>query len=93
MSHKKFGPDRFSRFDVYWIQTDKQTNKHPDKPNLYIDKQFKGLNLLLGNLLKTNRNFFKVNETVNEAKTVNFEIGSNLNRTFKNILRLGLSKL
>ena len=33
MSHKKFGPDRFSRFDVYWIQTNKQT----DKPNLYID--------------------------------------------------------
>ena len=33
MSHKKFGPDRFSRFDVYWIQTDKQT----DKPNLYIE--------------------------------------------------------
>ena len=27
MSHKKFGPDRFSRFDVYWIQTDKQTNR------------------------------------------------------------------
>ena len=25
MSHKKFGPDRFSRFDVYWIQTNKQT--------------------------------------------------------------------
>ena len=20
LSHKKFGPDRFSRFDVYWIQ-------------------------------------------------------------------------
>ena len=34
MSHKKFGPDRFSRFDVYWIQTNKQT----DKPNLYIDE-------------------------------------------------------
>jgi len=33
MSHKKFGPDRFSRFDVYWIRTDKQT----DKPNSYID--------------------------------------------------------
>ena len=27
MSHKKIGPDRFSRFDVYWIQTDKQTNR------------------------------------------------------------------
>ena len=32
MSHKKFGPDRFSRFDVYWIQTDRQTNKQTDKP-------------------------------------------------------------
>jgi len=21
---QKFGPDRFSRFDVYWIQTDRQ---------------------------------------------------------------------
>ena len=30
---QKFGPDRLSRFDVYWIQTNKQT----DKPNLYID--------------------------------------------------------
>ena len=37
MSHKKVGPDRFSRFDVYWIQTNKQTNKQTDKPNLYID--------------------------------------------------------
>jgi len=24
MSHKKFGPDRFSRFYVYWIQTNRQ---------------------------------------------------------------------
>jgi len=29
MPHKKFGPNRFSRFDVNSIQT--------DKPNLYID--------------------------------------------------------
>ena len=36
-SHKKFGPDRFSRFDVYWIQTNRQTDKKTDKPNLYID--------------------------------------------------------
>ena len=27
MSHKKFGPNRFSRFDVYWIQTNKQTDR------------------------------------------------------------------
>ena len=38
MSHKKFRPDRFSRFDVYWVQTNKQTPKQTDKPNLYIDK-------------------------------------------------------
>ena len=27
MSHKKFGPDRFSRFDVYWILTNRQTDR------------------------------------------------------------------
>ena len=31
MSHKKFGPDRFSRFDVYWIQTNRQTDKQTDR--------------------------------------------------------------
>ena len=36
MSHKKFGPDRFSRFDVYWIQTNKQTPKHPDRKAKFI---------------------------------------------------------
>ena len=36
-SHKKFGPNRFSRFDVYWIQTNRQPNKQTNKPNLYID--------------------------------------------------------
>ena len=30
-SHTKFGPDRFSRSDVYWTQTDKQTPRHPSK--------------------------------------------------------------
>ena len=37
MSYKKFGPDRLSRFDVYWIQTKKQTPRHPDQPNLFIE--------------------------------------------------------
>ena len=37
MSHKKFGPDRFSRFDVYLLDTNKQTDKQTDKPNLYIE--------------------------------------------------------
>jgi len=39
MSHKKFGPDRFSRFDVYWIQTNKQTDKQTDRQTsqIYID--------------------------------------------------------
>ena len=29
LSHTKFGPDRFSRFDVYWIQTNRHTNRQP----------------------------------------------------------------
>ena len=38
MSHKKFGPDRFSRFEfIGYTQTDKQTNKQTDKPNLYLE--------------------------------------------------------
>ena len=36
MSHKKFGPDRFSRFDVYWIQTDKQTDRQTDRQAKFI---------------------------------------------------------
>ena len=30
-AYTKFGPDRFSRYDVYWIQTNKQTDRHPDR--------------------------------------------------------------
>ena len=37
--YKKFAPDLFSRFDVYWIQTNKQT----PKLNLYIDKGVEGV--------------------------------------------------
>ena len=32
-SHTKFGTDRFSRFDVFWIQT----NRNTDKQGLYLD--------------------------------------------------------
>jgi len=38
MSHKKFGPDRFSRFDVYWIQTNRQTDRQTDKQTSQIYK-------------------------------------------------------
>ena len=33
MSHKKFGADQFSRFDK---QTNKQTNRHPDRQAKFI---------------------------------------------------------
>ena len=36
MSHKKFGPDWFSCFDVYWIQTNKHINKHPPRQAKFI---------------------------------------------------------
>jgi len=49
MSHKKFGPDRFSRFDVYWIQTDRQTNKQTDRQtNKQTDRQAKFIYRLEG---------------------------------------------
>ena len=50
-SHKKFGPDRFSRFDVYWIQTSQinidkskcglQYKPHQER-DIYITHQDKG---------------------------------------------------
>ena len=36
ISHKKFGPDRLSRFDVYWIQTNKQTPIQTDSQVKFI---------------------------------------------------------
>ena len=42
-SHTKFGLDRFSRFDVYCIQTDKQNKKHPDKQSMNIDRKRRNL--------------------------------------------------
>ena len=44
MSHKKFGADRFSRFDVYWIQTNKQTNTNTSRQT---DRQAKFIYRLL----------------------------------------------
>ena len=41
MSHKKFGPDRFSCFDVYWIQTNKQTDKQTDTQAKFIYRLIK----------------------------------------------------
>jgi len=46
MSHKKFGLDRFSRFDVYWIQT--------DKPSLYIDIYISIIYIFFWNFEKIN---------------------------------------
>ena len=66
MSHKKFGPDRFSRFDVYWIQT--------DKPNLYIDiKKVCGFN----NIFCAFSKFFK-NHKLSTHKFLKFWASINL---------------
>ena len=34
---KNLGPIVSAVFDVYWIQTNRQTDKQTDMPNLYID--------------------------------------------------------
>jgi len=67
-SHNKFGPDRFSRFDVYWIQTDRQAKflgriapifyfncEHVLFVNIVkqTNKIFKKSNFVRGNFLKT----------------------------------------
>ena len=31
---QNFWLERFSRFDVYWIQTDRQTDREADKKNI-----------------------------------------------------------
>ena len=36
MSHKKFGPDRFIRFDVYWIQTNRHPNRQTSRQAKFI---------------------------------------------------------
>ena len=60
MSHKKFGPDRFSRFDVYWIQTNKQTNKQTDKQTDRQDKFIYRLKGVINDPRARNTRFFKV---------------------------------
>ena len=37
MSLKKCWPDRFSRFDVFWIRTPKHTPKQTSKLYIYIN--------------------------------------------------------
>ena len=34
-SHAKFGPDRFSRLDEYWTQTDRQSDRQTSKVYIY----------------------------------------------------------
>jgi len=46
-SYTKFGPDRFSRLDDYWSQTDRQTNRHPSKVYIYIYRNVTYVNYIL----------------------------------------------
>ena len=52
MSYIKFGPYRFSRFVVYWIQkqTNRQTNKQTDRQAKFIYR-LKRLNNILCRIL------------------------------------------
>ena len=46
-SHTKDGPDRFNRFDVYWIQTNTQTPGQTDKQAKYTLSLFSYSNIKL----------------------------------------------
>ena len=37
--HTKFGPNRFTRFDVYWIKKNKHPNRQIDKQSIDIDER------------------------------------------------------
>ena len=56
MSHKKFGPDRFSPFDVYLIETNEQTDRQTSK--VYIYKWFGLLLFILANLYSMQVNHY-----------------------------------
>ena len=47
MSHKKIGPDRFSPFDVYWIQTNKQTDKQTERQAKFIYRRIHVISMFL----------------------------------------------
>jgi len=66
MSHKKFWPDRFSRFDVYWIQTNKQT-----------DRQAKFIYRFSSNNSKFNSNNLKFNSNNSKFNSNNPNFNSN----------------
>jgi len=38
-SHAKFGPDWFSRFDFYWMQTGRHPDRQTDKQTSKVDIQ------------------------------------------------------
>ena len=51
-SHTKCGPNRFSRFDVYWTQT---TNRHPKRQSIYLEFNQLTLNISGPRLLINSR--------------------------------------
>ena len=59
MSHKKFGPDRFSRLDVYWIQTDRQTDIKTDRQAKFIYRFLLNKNVQIFNSIIINKIFLQ----------------------------------
>ena len=77
MSHKKFGPDRFSRFDVYWIQTNRQTDRQAKFIYRYIYSTliltkilFNKLNGILYNLYSAHVNNYGLYLFIFKLKTL-----------------------
>ena len=63
MYHKKFGPDRFSRFDVYWIHTDRQTNRQTPRQAKFIYRSYEN-EFCFGLLIKRESGFCLENVTM-----------------------------
>ena len=77
-SHNKFEPDQFSRFDVYWIPTERQTSKEyiivlkfgdGDEPNLCRVKKVNDNSTFIENIFRSGLTLVSSND--NNHKKIN----------------------
>ena len=66
MSHKKFGPDRFSRFDAYWLQTNKQTDRQTNRQAKFIYRYRLDKDLYLATFKKKQLCYFILESSIFE---------------------------
>jgi len=76
-SHNKFEPDQFSRFDVYWIPTERQTSKEyiivlkfgdGDEPNLCRVKKVNDNSTFIENIFRSGLTLVSSNDNKHQNR-------------------------